>query len=160
MITCYIGLGSNLENPAQQITNARLAIEADDSINLIRVSSYYQSAPYGEIKQPDFINAVAKIETELNAVELLHSMFKIESDLGRKRDKEKWGPRIIDLDLLTYGQEIIQGKNIIVPHPEISKRNFVIYPLYEIDKNLDIPGLGPVENLFKKSTMDGLQKLS
>jgi 2-amino-4-hydroxy-6-hydroxymethyldihydropteridine diphosphokinase len=160
MITCYIALGSNLENPVQQLNNARLAMEAIDSIKLIKMSSYYKSAPYGGINQPDFINAVAKIETELNAGELLNCMFKIESDQGRQRGKEKWGPRTIDLDLLTYGQEIIQDKGIIVPHPEISNRNFVLYPLYELEKNLDIPDLGPLENLLKKSTMDGLQILA
>ncbi len=130
-IICYIGIGSNLGNTLQ---NCRYAIESLSRINGInptQISSFYKTEPIGIEKQNYFINAVVEITASLSARDLLQALRKIEGDMGRKR-KTKGGPRIIDLDLLFYGQDVIREIDLVVPHPEIHKRRFVLEPLYEI----------------------------
>lgn len=130
-IVCYIGIGSNLGDTVQ---NCKYAIESLFRINEIkptRISSFYKTEPVGIEKQNYFINAVVEITTTLSARDLLQALRKIERDMGRKRET-KGGPRIIDLDLLFYGQDVISEADLVVPHPEIHKRRFVLEPLYEI----------------------------
>ena len=130
-IVCYIGIGSNLGNTLQ---NCKYAIESLSRINGINptlTSSFYKTEPVGIEKQNYFINAVVEIIATLSASDLLQALRKIEKEMGRKRET-KGGPRIIDLDLLFYGQDVIREADLVVPHPEIHKRRFVLEPLYEI----------------------------
>jgi 2-amino-4-hydroxy-6-hydroxymethyldihydropteridine diphosphokinase len=143
----YIGLGSNLNGPVGQVEAAfGLLGELPDS-RLIARSSLYRAAPFGGIEQPDFVNAVAALETQLDARSLLGQLQHIEHSRGRERGGERWGPRVIDLDLLVYDDEVIDEPDLIVPHPGIAERNFVLLPLREIVPELEIPGLGRLDSI-------------
>ncbi len=143
----YIGLGSNLNGPVGQVEAAfGLLGELPDS-RLIARSSLYRAAPFGGIEQPDFVNAVAALETQLDARSLLEQLQHIEHSRGRERGGERWGPRVIDLDLLVYDDEVIDEPDLIVPHPGIAERNFVLLPLREIVPELEIPGLGRLDSI-------------
>ena len=130
-IVCYIGIGSNLGNTLQNCKYAIENLSRINGINPTRTSSFYKTEPVGIEKQNYFINAVVEITASLSARDLLQALRKIEGDMGRKREI-KGGPRIIDLDLLFYGQDVIREIDLVVPHPEIHKRRFVLEPLYEI----------------------------
>jgi 2-amino-4-hydroxy-6-hydroxymethyldihydropteridine diphosphokinase len=130
-IVCYIGIGSNLGNTLQNCKYAIESISRINGINPTRTSSFYKTEPVGIEKQNYFINAVVEITTTLSARDLLQTLRKIERDMGRKREA-KGGPRIIDLDLLFYGQDVIREAYLVVPHPEIHTRRFILEPLYEI----------------------------
>jgi 2-amino-4-hydroxy-6-hydroxymethyldihydropteridine diphosphokinase len=120
--------------------------ELPDS-RVIARSSLYRTAPFGGIEQPDFVNAVAALETQLDARSLLEQLQHIEHSRGRERGGERWGPRVIDLDLLVYDDEVIEEPDLIVPHPGIAERNFVLLPLREIASELEIPGLGRLDSI-------------
>jgi 2-amino-4-hydroxy-6-hydroxymethyldihydropteridine diphosphokinase len=143
----FIGIGSNLDGPKAQIAGAidRLARLPDSAVET--TSSMYLSAPFGPVAQPDFVNAVAELRTALSASGLLRQLQRIERLMGRQQDGERWGPRIIDLDLLVYGDHLIHEDDLVVPHPGIRERNFVLLPLQEIAPELVIPGLGPVADI-------------
>ena len=130
-VVCHIGIGSNLGDALQNCKDAIESISRLSSVSLIQSSSFYKTEPVGDIKQEYFVNAVVEIKTELAARELLKKLQKIEKQMGRQRDV-KGGPRIIDLDMIFYGQEIIREKGLTVPHPEMHKRRFVLEPLNEI----------------------------
>lgn len=130
-IICYIGIGSNLGASLQNCKDAILHLSRKEGIQLNGVSSFYKSEPVGIEDQDWFVNAVAEIKTTLVARDLLQVLQSIEMTMGRKRET-KGGPRIIDLDLLFYGQDVIAEDNLTVPHPEIHKRRFVLEPLHEI----------------------------
>ena len=143
----YIGLGSNLHKPAQQIEEA-LGLLAEVSVTrLVLVSSLYRSAPFGGVEQPDFVNAVASILTQLAPTELLAQLQGIENQQGRERNETRWGPRVLDLDLLVYAGQTISEPGLSVPHPGIGERNFVLLPLEEIAPDLNVPGLGRVATI-------------
>ncbi len=142
----FVGIGSNLDNPAGQVASAMAALQGLPQTDLVARSSLYQSAPFGPIEQPDFVNAVVQLETRLGAAELLRRLQGIERRHGRLRG-ERWGPRVIDLDLLVYGDEFIDEKALTVPHPGIAERNFVLLPLQEIAPDLVIPGLGKAADI-------------
>lgn len=142
----FVGLGSNLDEPATQI---RLAIDRLAELtgtSVISVSSMYRSAPFGPIEQPDFLNAAAHLRTGLDAAELLRALLALELEQGRVRG-ERWGPRRIDLDLLVYGDLVCDTGDLTLPHPGIAARNFVLLPLQEIAPDLEIPGLGRVASI-------------
>jgi 2-amino-4-hydroxy-6-hydroxymethyldihydropteridine diphosphokinase len=130
-IICYIGIGSNLGNSLKNCKNAVEILFRRKGIQLKTVSSFYRTEPVGIENQNYFINAVAEIKTDLSAHNLMHELQNIENDMGRERGV-KGGPRIIDLDLLFYGQDVIGDNDLTVPHPEIHKRRFVLEPLCEI----------------------------
>ena len=140
-IVCYIGIGSNLGNTLQNCKYAIESLSQINGINPTRTSSFYKTEPVGIEKQNYFINAVVEMTTTLSARDILQALRKIERDMGRKRET-KGGPRIIDLDLLFYGQDIIREADLVVPHPEIHKRRFVLEPLYEIASYLIHPVFG------------------
>ena len=143
----YVALGSNLNMPARQV-DAAFGLLADIAgTRLIRRSSLYRSAAFGGIEQPDFINAVAALLTTLGPGEFLAALQAIEQRQGRDRDGARWGPRVLDLDLLVYAGEVIDQPGLTVPHPGIAERNFVLLPLGEIAPDLVIPGLGRVAGL-------------
>ena len=130
-IICYIGIGSNLGNALQNCKCAIESLSQIEGILITRASSFYKTEPVGIENQNYFINAVVEITTTLSARDLLQALRKVEKDMGRKRET-KGGPRIIDLDLLFYGQDVIRETDLVVPHPEIHKRRFALEPLYEI----------------------------
>jgi len=138
----YIGLGSNLDDPVSQIERAFEHLEGLPGTRVIARSSLYRSAPVGHIEQPDFVNAVISVETTLSAAALLEHLQQIERSQGRTRGEAQWGPRILDLDLLLFGDAEIDDPDLTVPHPGIGARNFVLLPLREIAPGLVIPNLG------------------
>lgn len=140
----YIGVGSNLGSPRKQVERAAAALGAIDATVLIKTSPLYRSAALDGSDQPDYINAVSALLTQLDAATLLGRLQQIERAQGRSRNDIKWGPRIIDLDLLVYSGVSIDEKDLKVPHPGISQRNFVLLPLCDIAPHLRIPGLGNV----------------
>jgi 2-amino-4-hydroxy-6-hydroxymethyldihydropteridine diphosphokinase len=142
-----VGIGSNLQGPARQVEAAAALLDEHDDIRVITVSSFYRSAAFGGIEQPDFVNAVLAILTTLAATDLLLELQGVENRQGRERDETRWGPRVIDLDLLVYAGRIIEEPGLVVPHPGIHERNFVLLPLGEIAPDLVIPGLGRVASI-------------
>lgn len=140
-IVCYIGIGSNLENALKNCQNALDALAGTKEIILKTYSSFYKTEPVGIETQNYFINAVAEIKTVLSPQKLLAVLQNIENSMGRKRDI-KGGPRIIDLDFLFYGQNVIHEQNLVIPHPEVHKRRFVLEPLCEIASYFIHPSFG------------------
>ncbi len=143
----YIGLGSNLHDPARQLESAFERLASIPDTRLIRQSSLYRSAPFGGVEQPDFVNAVAAVLTQLSAEQLLRELQRIEAEHGRERGDVRWGPRVLDLDLLVYADQRMDDPELTVPHPGIAERNFVLLPLQEIAPALSVPGLGKVMKL-------------
>lgn len=144
----YVGLGSNLDDPAQQIRRALTALESIPGTRLLRHSRSYRTAPWGIADQPVFINAVAEVVSALGPRELLAALLAIEREQGRRRDGSQWGPRTLDLDLLTYAQLRSAEPGLVLPHPRIGARAFVLVPLAELDAEMEIPGLGVVRDLL------------
>ena len=142
-VPAYVGIGSNMDDPAAQVRRALEAIEAIAETEIAKTSSLYSSAPFGPVEQPDFLNAVAQLRTRLSASDLLRQLQAIERAQGRVRG-ERWGPRCIDLDLLTHDDTICDTEELMLPHPGIAERNFVLLPLLEIAPELAVPGLGLV----------------
>jgi len=136
----YIGFGSNIEDRLAFIKNAAEEINNDENCKILKFSSIYETKPFGEKDQANFLNAVAKIETNLSPREFFQLIKKIERKLGRK-DTYKWGPREIDLDLLFYNDIVFSDEKLTVPHPGIPQRDFVITPLVEIEPMLFHPVL-------------------
>jgi 2-amino-4-hydroxy-6-hydroxymethyldihydropteridine diphosphokinase len=156
-IMAYIGLGSNLTQPARQINQAHQALQSSDQIIEIAFSSLYTSPSMGIDKQPDYINAVMAITTTLSPMTLLRQLQTIENNQGRVRTVH-WGARTLDLDLLLYGQQQLNLPELIVPHLGLSQRAFVLYPLQEIAPDLNIPTLGAIQALVTDCPLAGLQK--
>jgi len=156
----YIGLGSNLARPAQQIEEAFGLLAEVPGTRLFSVSSLYRSAPFGGIEQPDFVNAVAAVLTQLAPVELLHQLQDLENRQGRERDETRWGPRVLDLDLLVYAGQTISEPGLFVPHPGIGERNFVLLPLEEIAPDLEVPGLGRVARIPVNSDEPSISRIA
>ena len=154
----YIGLGSNLEGPKEQIKRALVALNDTPDIEVSGLSSLYRSKPLDGSDQPDYINAVCRVKTHLSALELLYVCQGIESKQHRVRD-ERWGPRTIDLDIILYGTQVIASKKLVVPHPEMMNRAFVLVPLKEIEPNLIVPILGSLTGLIDKIDTSKLIKL-
>ncbi|MFZ2236139.1 MAG: 2-amino-4-hydroxy-6-hydroxymethyldihydropteridine diphosphokinase [Dokdonella sp.] len=144
MTLAYVGLGSNLDDPQQQVTAAITALDELPSTRLTRRSSLYRSAPWGLVDQPDFVNAVAEVDTELDASSLLAQLLELELRLGRRRDGLRWGPRRIDLDLLMHGDEATISTELQLPHPRIGERAFVLMPLAELAPDLELAGIGVI----------------
>jgi 2-amino-4-hydroxy-6-hydroxymethyldihydropteridine diphosphokinase len=159
LVRAYVGLGSNLNDPNAQIHSALAALDAIPATCCVAYSSIYKSKPLGSTAQPDYLNAVAAVDTRLNAAELLRELHLIEEQHGRVRGEERWGPRTLDLDLLLYGDIQVEGDTLTVPHPGLPERNFVLYPLHEIAPQLHIPGAGSVQTLLERCSSLGLQAL-
>jgi 2-amino-4-hydroxy-6-hydroxymethyldihydropteridine diphosphokinase len=141
-------LGSNLDDPPAQLRSARTALAGLPATQLVAVSNFYRNPPMGVPDQPDFVNAVAGLLTQLTPQTLLAQLKAIEQAHGRKRTAaDRWGPRPLDLDLLIYGTACIDEQGLSLPHPGIAERNFVLFPLLEIAPGLNIPGCGQVKDL-------------
>jgi 2-amino-4-hydroxy-6-hydroxymethyldihydropteridine diphosphokinase len=139
--TAYIALGSNMENRYDYLLEAIEQVEKHPKIRLVNFSSIYETDPVGYEDQDQFLNMVIQVDTDLDAHELLETCLNIESQLGRKREI-RWGPRTIDLDILLFNQENIESENLIIPHPRMRERAFVIIPLLEINHDILIPPTG------------------
>ncbi len=156
---CFIGLGSNLNHPAEQIKTALRALRRHPDIANVVCSSLYASKPMGPQDQPDYVNAVAMLATSVSAHDLLDILQAIEHGQGRVRQGERWGARTLDLDLLMYGDEYIDTERLRVPHPGIAERGFVLLPWCEISPETMIPGQGYVRDLAKTFARQALVKL-
>ncbi len=152
----YVGLGSNLQDPAAQVRAAFDALAELPQTLLVRRSSLYGSRPMGPVAQPDFCNAVAGLLTELDAATLLAALRAIELRFGRESVGERWGPRVIDLDLLVYAEAQCGDAQLTLPHPGLVDRNFVLRPLCEIAPDLLVPGVGRVAALAARVPAEGL----
>jgi 2-amino-4-hydroxy-6-hydroxymethyldihydropteridine diphosphokinase len=148
MALVYIGLGSNLGNRVQTIRRALDLLRADDDIEVVRVSSLRETDPVGYTDQPRFLNGVAALETQLAPRALLERMLAVERELGRTRDGPRFGPRTIDLDLLLYGDAVVDEPGLEIPHPRMAERPFVLEPLAELDADFEVPGRGSVRALL------------
>jgi len=160
MTLCYIGLGSNLNQPLRQLNDAKQKIDTLPETILLRCSSIYQSEALTLDNEPqnDYLNAVILIETSLNAEMLLDALQNIEMEQGRTREK-RWGERTIDLDILLYGDQQIHTERLIVPHSEIENRKFVLLPLSQISPDINIPGKKPLKFLLEKTSTQSLNKM-
>lgn len=156
----YVGIGSNLGDPPECVRAAFAALAALRASRLECRSSLYGSVPMGPVAQADFCNAVAGLLTRLEAPQLHAELLNIERQLGRERARERWGPRMIDLDLLVYADERRADAQLTLPHPGIAERNFVLQPLREIAPDLLIPGLGRVAELAARSSDAGLWRIA
>ncbi|TMM23835.1 MAG: 2-amino-4-hydroxy-6-hydroxymethyldihydropteridine diphosphokinase [Actinobacteria bacterium] len=149
MATAYVGIGSNLGEPERQIEQALELLAAEDGIELRAVSTLRWTDPVGYRDQPRFLNGAAEVETSLGARDLLGRLFEIERHLGRERSEgPRFGPRTIDLDLLVYGDSVVDEPGLTVPHPRLAERRFALEPLAELAPELVIPGAGPVPALL------------
>lgn len=158
-VEAYIGLGSNLDQPLQQVTKASTDIAALAQVEQLALSPLYSSQPVGPQDQPDYINAVMRIKTSLSALELLRQLQQIEHAHNRVR-LERWGARTLDLDVLLYDEQIINLPDLRVPHPEMAHRGFVLYPLADIaPPALQIPSLGSLRDCLAACPANGIQRL-
>jgi len=158
----YIALGSNLADPLTQLQNAVRHINQEPGLELLKLSSFYQSKALtliDSVPQDDYINGAAMLQTAFSAEQLLVLLHKIEAVQGRER-QSKWAARTLDLDILLYGDEVINSDTLIIPHARMQYRNFVIHPLFEIAGDIELPGLGRLSALAKKLSYNGLEKLS
>lgn len=158
-VDVFVGLGSNLEEPLDQLRRAFKSLASLPDSSLRAGSSIYVSPPFGPEDQPDYLNAVVWLETRLDPHTLLTHLQRIESAQGRRRDGERWGARTLDLDLLLFGSQTLQGTRLTIPHPEMAKRPFVLYPLAEIAAHLEVPGLGSLAELLDQHPDPGTNLL-
>ncbi len=158
MSRAYIGLGSNLQAPRRQLERALEALAALPRSQVLKASRFYRSPPLGPADQPDYLNAVALLETELAPLALLDRLQALENAQGRVRTR-RWGPRTLDLDLLLYDRRRIDHPRLQVPHPGIAERDFVLKPLAEIAPGLEVPGLGRVAVLLAQCPLDTARPL-
>ncbi len=157
--TCFIGLGSNLSDPLRQLQLARIALAQIPHTQLTGFSPLYRSAPVGPAGQGDYINAVAQLETHLPPESLLDALQAIENQQGRERG-ERWGPRTLDLDLLLYGDQVIDTPRLQVPHPQIAQRNFVLVPLLALAPEMRLPSGPSLASLLRDCPAGELQRLT
>jgi 2-amino-4-hydroxy-6-hydroxymethyldihydropteridine diphosphokinase len=160
-VPAYVGLGSNLADPAAQLRLALGALERLPRSRLVAVSGFFRNPPMGVLDQPDFVNAVAALLTRLAPRELLTAFKSIETAQGREPGTgHRWGPRIIDLDLLAYGAARIEEAGLVLPHPGIAERNFVLFPLLDVAPGLHVPGLGSVSELAARLDRKALVRVA
>src|SRR5512143_2239 len=149
-VRVYIGLGSNLDDPLSQVQTAIDELASLPQSRLHEVSPLYRTPPLGPADQPDYINAVAAIDTDLEPLALLDQLQRIEQHHGRVRGRLRWGPRTLDLDILLYGDRLITNERLTVPHPGLHERPFVIFPLLAIAPELLLPDGTSIASLAKK----------
>jgi 2-amino-4-hydroxy-6-hydroxymethyldihydropteridine diphosphokinase len=158
MAEALVGLGANLEDPLRQVRQAILELHDIERTQVLAVSSLYRSAPVGYADQPDFINAVVKLQSQLTPHELLDALHAIENRHGRRRSRRN-APRTLDLDLLLYGTLVLDEDGLILPHPRMHERAFVLLPLAEIAPDASVPGRPPVSQLLAQVDRNGVVKL-
>jgi 2-amino-4-hydroxy-6-hydroxymethyldihydropteridine diphosphokinase len=154
----YVGIGSNLRDPLVQVRAAIVALGAIDSTRVSACSSLYRSTPVGFAEQPDFINAVAALDTVQDARSLLDCLLAIEQARGRERTLPN-GPRVLDLDLLLFDDVRVGGESLTVPHPRMHVRAFVLIPLIEIAPRIIVPGHGSAVELLARVEQTGIERI-
>lgn len=157
-VRACVGLGGNIGDVAAALRAALVALDALPGTRLLRASRFYRTPAWGVEAQPDFINAAAVLETTLAPRPLLDALLAIERDHGRERaaDGSRWGPRTLDLDLLLYADAVIDEPGLLLPHPQMHRRAFVLVPLAEVAADAEVPGLGRVDVLLAAIGMDGI----
>ncbi len=159
-IRAYVGLGGNVGDVEDTMMEALMVIDGLPQTSIRVQSRLYRSPPWGRTDQDDFINAVVELRTRLAARVLLDYLLEVEEKFGRVRgDGDKWGPRTLDLDLLTFGEEILDLPGMHVPHPHLHERAFVLVPLAEIAATLQIPGRGQVGDLLAAIDSSGIEAI-
>lgn len=159
MIRVFVALGANLDGPVAQLDRACEALLSLAAPGSFRVSPYYRSRPMGDVVQPDYVNAVACFDTELEPLALLDALQAIEASQGRER-LIRWGARTLDLDLLLYGDSLIQTERLTVPHYGMKQRSFVLLPLYDLAPTLILPCGSALESLINQTMRDELHQLT
>lgn len=158
-VQAYVALGANLGDPRARVRDAMQALDTLAQTQVTARSPLYLTPPWGMVEQPDFVNAVAGIETALPADDLLDALQDLEARAGRVRDGQRWGPRVLDLDLLLYGDERRHGGRLEIPHPRLAERAFVLLPLADIAATLEVPGQGRVADLLARVDTHGCRRL-
>lgn len=148
MPRAYVGLGANLGPREETLRRALDLLARQEGIEIVAVSTLRETDPVGIVDQPRFLNGAVAVDTTLEPRDLLAALLGIERALGRVRDGSRWGPRTVDLDLLLYGDEIVDEPGLRVPHPRLHERRFALEPLAELDPELEIPGRGRVSDLL------------
>jgi 2-amino-4-hydroxy-6-hydroxymethyldihydropteridine diphosphokinase len=157
--TAYVGIGANLDDPATRVRAAFAALDALPETRVLKRSSLYRTEPQGHRRQPDFVNAVAELDTRLPAGELLTALHAVEAAAGRERSFVN-APRTLDLDLLLYGREHIDEVGLAVPHPRMHERAFVLVPLLEIAPDAVIPGVGTARACLERVRTQPVERIS
>ena len=150
MPRAYVGLGANLGPREVTLLRAVDLLAAEPEIEVLAVSQLRETDPVGNVDQPTFLNGAVVVETGFTARDLLDALLRVEQELGRVRDGVHWGPRTIDLDLLVYGDEIVDEPGLRVPHPRLHERRFALEPLVELEPELEIPGAGKAVELLEQ----------
>lgn len=159
-VRAFVGLGGNVGEVEQTLAEAVWAIEALPQTSLRNQSPWYRSPPWGRTDQPEFTNGVVELQTRLVPDELIQRLLEIEERFGRvRRADDRWGPRTLDLDLLLYGEDVIDLPGLQVPHPGLHERAFVLLPLSMIAPRLEVPGRGRVDALLAQVDCTGLRQL-
>jgi 2-amino-4-hydroxy-6-hydroxymethyldihydropteridine diphosphokinase len=156
MVHAWVGLGGNVGDAMATLRAATRALDSLPLTRLLRASRLYRTPAWGLRAQADFINAVALLETSLGARDLLDRMLDIERAFGRER-RERWGPRVLDLDLLLYGDEVIDEPGLHVPHPHLHERAFALLPLLDVTPDAAIPRRGPAREALSALACEGIQ---
>jgi 2-amino-4-hydroxy-6-hydroxymethyldihydropteridine diphosphokinase len=159
IVTVFVALGGNIGDPPAQIRSALRALAALPDTRLVRQSSLYRNPPAGGLDQPEFVNAVAQIETRIGPRELLDRLLEIERAHGRERDYPN-APRTLDLDILLYGGRVVHEPGLAIPHPRMPERAFVLVPLAEIAPDIEVPGRGRVADLLGAVDASGMIRLA
>lgn len=150
MTLAYIAIGSNLASPLEQVNAAVQALGEIPRSRIVAVSSFYRTPPLGPQDQPDYLNAAVVLDTALDAETLLDNTQRIELQQGRVRKAERWGPRTLDLDLMLFGNEIINTERLTVPHYDMKNRGFMLWPLFEVAPDLTFPDGIPLRDILDK----------
>jgi len=158
-VAAYVGIGSNLDDPERQVRRAIEALASMPETRFVRASRLFRTAPWGRTDQPAFVNAAAEIATTLSPRALLDALLAIERAQGRHRDGTRWGPRTLDLDVLIYGDRVVDEPGLAIPHPHLADRAFVLLPLADIDPALHVPGKGRISELLRKVDATGIEPL-
>ncbi|UWX94079.1 2-amino-4-hydroxy-6-hydroxymethyldihydropteridine diphosphokinase [Enterobacter mori] len=148
MTLAYIALGSNLASPLEQVNAAVQALGEIPQSRIVAVSSFYRTPPLGPQDQPDYLNAAVVLDTALNAETLLDNTQRIELQQGRVRKAERWGPRTLDLDIMLFGDEVINTERLTVPHYDMKNRGFMLWPLFEVAPDLIFPDDIPLKSIL------------
>jgi 2-amino-4-hydroxy-6-hydroxymethyldihydropteridine diphosphokinase len=160
-VPAFIGIGSNLDGPQRQVRAALQALASLPDCRLLRQSRLYRTPPLGPPGQPGYVNAAALLETQLSPLDLLDRLLNLERRQGRIRDGIRWGPRILDLDLLLYADQCLADPRLCLPHPQLPHRAFVLVPLADIaDGDLPIPGVGRLDALLRGCDRVGIEALA
>jgi 2-amino-4-hydroxy-6-hydroxymethyldihydropteridine diphosphokinase len=159
-VAAYVGIGSNLDDPERQVRRAIETLASIPETRFVRASRLFRTAPWGRADQPAFVNAAAELATALAPRALLDALLANERAHGRHRDGTRWGPRTLDLDVLLYGDAVVDEPGLAIPHPHLAERAFVLLPLADLDPALQVPGRGRISELLRQVDANDVVLLS